>query len=275
MHPEISLLMANYNQSKFIKQAIESVLNQTYPNWELIIIDDASTDNSLEIIAPYLKDKRIKLIKHKKNQGYGAALKTAVKYSSTNILGRIDSDDALHKNAVEIMIKAHKDHPNYGFIYSTYYNCDENLKIEKIVTWPGQIKQGETNIKKNCISHFSTFKKTAYKKTEGFVSYQKKSVDRDISYKIEEVTKLKYIDKPLYFYRRNENGISQGQGIKERPIYKTLAIYNAYLRRINTNIPNISRNEMAKKLLMARDHCLKINKPKVAKQFYKYYSSLP
>ena len=65
-----SVLIANYNNAKYIKKAIESVLKQTYKNWEIVIVDDASTDNSLEVIRPYLKDKRIKLVKHKENQGW-------------------------------------------------------------------------------------------------------------------------------------------------------------------------------------------------------------
>ena len=57
-----SILMANYNNSDNIEEAIQSVISQTYQHWKLIFVDDASTDNSIEIIKPYLKDNRIKLI---------------------------------------------------------------------------------------------------------------------------------------------------------------------------------------------------------------------
>ena len=60
-----SILMANYNNSRFIEEAIESVLTQSYQYWELIIVDDYSTDNSIEIINKFLDDKRIKLYLHK------------------------------------------------------------------------------------------------------------------------------------------------------------------------------------------------------------------
>ena len=65
----ISIIMPNYNGEKFIRESLESVLNQTYKNWELLIIDDCSKDKSTEIIKTHYKDKRIKLIELKENKG--------------------------------------------------------------------------------------------------------------------------------------------------------------------------------------------------------------
>ena len=104
--------MTNYNYSKYIMEAIESVLEQTSPEWELIIVDDASADRSIEIIEPYLKDERIKLVKHENTQGYAASLITAFENSTAEIIGIIDSDDVLHKDAVKIMIKGQNLHNN-------------------------------------------------------------------------------------------------------------------------------------------------------------------
>ena len=74
--------MASYGNDRYIEVAIKSVLFQTYPYWELLIVDDCSTDNSNEIAEKYLNDNRIKLIHHKFNQGYGGALKTAAENAS-------------------------------------------------------------------------------------------------------------------------------------------------------------------------------------------------
>ena len=75
-----SILMATYNNANYIETAIKSVINQTYLNWELIIVNDASTDNSIKIIEPFLKDKRIQLIILSKNQGvgYGTAIQRKI-----------------------------------------------------------------------------------------------------------------------------------------------------------------------------------------------------
>jgi len=64
MNPKISILMANYNNDKYISEAIESVVNQTYQNWELIIIDDSSTDSSVKLINKFLNNKKIKFYKN-------------------------------------------------------------------------------------------------------------------------------------------------------------------------------------------------------------------
>ena len=127
--PLFSVIMPNYNKGKYIKEAIESVLAQTYPNWELVIVDDASTDNSLEVINTFLNNENIKLIKNADNKGVGYTAKLAVEHSSGEIIGTLDSDDVLVEDALMVMVNEHKAYPEYGLIYSNHYNCDKDLKI--------------------------------------------------------------------------------------------------------------------------------------------------
>ena len=87
-----SILMANYNNEKYIVDAIESVLSQSYQYWELIIVDDCSTDKSIERINPFLTDKRIKLIRNGINKGYGGALKTGLSSCQYPLICYTDSD---------------------------------------------------------------------------------------------------------------------------------------------------------------------------------------
>lgn len=239
-----SILMANYNNADYITEAIESVISQTYPHWKLIIVDDVSTDNSIEKITPFLKDRRIKLIVHKKNTGYGGSLRTAADNASNTILAVLDSDDKLHENALEIMAQAYIDNPDYGFIYSTYWICDSNLKNSKVAKWIEALKPNETNLQKIKISHFKTFRRDIYLKTKGFDLNQKRAVDKDIIFKLEEKTKLKFINKPLYYYRQHEKGISQGNGGFEAGIYYYIAKLKAYRRRLNIDIPNLKKKDL-------------------------------
>jgi len=76
--PKFSVLMANYNNSKYIAETIQSVLDQKFKDWELVIVDDCSTDNSIKVIKPYLKDVRIRLLKNKVNIGYIGTLKRLI-----------------------------------------------------------------------------------------------------------------------------------------------------------------------------------------------------
>ncbi len=239
-----SILMANYNNAPYIEEAIQSVISQTYPHWKLIIVDDASTDNSIEIIKPYLKDNRIKLIIHKKNLGYGGALKTAADNALNMVLAIFDSDDKLHESALEVIVKAYKNNPEYGFIYSTYWVCDSNLRNPQIAKWVGPIEPNKTNLHKIKVSHLKTFRKDVYRKTKGFDPNQKSAVDKDIIFKLEEVSKLKFIDKPLYYYRSHEQGISQGKSQFKAEVYYYIAKLKAFKRRLNTNIPNLTKKEL-------------------------------
>ena len=239
-----SILMANNNNASYIEEAIESVISQTYPNWELIIVDDSSKDNSKEVINKFLKNDRIKLLIHKRNQGYAASLRTAADNSSNNVLAILDADDRLHPKALEVMAKAYRDNPNYGFIYSTMWDCDAELKNCHVNDWIGPTIPDRSNIFKISISHFKTFTKNAYLKTNGFDPKQKKGVDKDIIFKLEEVTNLKYIDQPLYYYRMHIGGISQSKKHFKSDYFYYYAKLKAYKRRQDTRIPNLSKDEI-------------------------------
>jgi len=98
----VSIVTPSYNSEQFIASTITSVINQTYNNWELIIVDDASKDNTCNIISEFSKkDKRIKLIKQSKNFGAGVARNTAIKAAQGNYIAFLDSDDIWKSNKLE------------------------------------------------------------------------------------------------------------------------------------------------------------------------------
>lgn len=97
----ITIITTSYNYAEYISQTIESVLAQTFSDWELIIVDDASRDNSVEIIKKYCDDKRIKLICHDKNKGLKESIKTALKYAKGEWIAFVESDDSIVSDALE------------------------------------------------------------------------------------------------------------------------------------------------------------------------------
>ncbi|MBW2996480.1 glycosyltransferase [Candidatus Woesearchaeota archaeon] len=265
--PLFSILMANYNSARYIKQAIESVLNQTYSNWELIIVDDASTDNSLEIIKPYLKDKRIKLIKLKRNLGPGGAKKICADNASGEIFGILDSDDYLDKNALKIMVKEYNKNKDYGVICSIYYKFYEDSGIQEIDKVRKVSEPQKSYLEGSGISHFSTFKKQAYNKTKGFDPEVGRADDKDLFYKFEEAfIKSKFIEKPLYYYRMHNK--AKENSVKKIRYYGTLAKYKAYQRRENMkNIYNLSKKEISSLLSNEVKNLINQRNLKVAKDF--------
>jgi glycosyltransferase involved in cell wall biosynthesis len=242
---KFSVVVANYNNGKYLPALIESVQKQTYVNWELVIADDCSTDNSLEIIALFLSDERIKVISHKQNQGAGAAFRTATENSTGPIIGMLGADDALPPNAIAEMVNAHLACPQASFIYSTHFECDSELKVIDEKGFFGQgIPKGKSQIHQIYATNFATFKKEAYLKTEGFNPKLKRAVDQDLFLKLEEVGEVVFIDKPLYYYRRHAGGISQEGNSEKARMFHIMAMYHAYQRRKKTGFINLTKDEM-------------------------------
>jgi glycosyltransferase involved in cell wall biosynthesis len=127
---QFSILMANHNNARFIDEAIQSVLDQTFGDWELVIVDDASVDDSVERIRKYLKDARIRLYRKERNEGYTKALIFGLTKVSSGIVGILDSDDALTINAIE---KAHAVHT-------------QNPEIRKQLAWTSASNMQKTGI---------------------------------------------------------------------------------------------------------------------------------
>jgi glycosyltransferase involved in cell wall biosynthesis len=263
-HPKFSLLMANYNNSKYIAEAISSVLNQNLKDWELIIVDDASTDDSVEKIRLFLKDKRIRFFKNKVNKGYVNTLNMMVYESRAEIFGILDSDDALAENALKEIYTAHISNPDCGFIYSQFMYCDPSLNPLQ-VGYCTPTPPEDTNLRKHYACAFRTFKKRDYFKTEGFDKEIVSAEDKDIIYKMEEVTNLFFVNKVLYKYRVLPDSQTH-EPEKYITAYKSLflAKIKAFERRLNSDIPNLTIREISKEVFRAIRFFLNKGKLKIA-----------
>lgn len=125
MNNLISIIVPSYNSSKFIAQTIDSVLAQTYQNWEMIIVDDKSPDNSNNIIKEfYQKDNRIKLIQLEKNSGPAIARNIGIKEAKGRYIAFLDSDDLWLPHKLETQVNFMKE-KNIPFTYSSYKLIDE------------------------------------------------------------------------------------------------------------------------------------------------------
>nr|WP_315174745.1 glycosyltransferase [uncultured Flavobacterium sp.] len=101
----VSIVMPSYNSAKFIEKSIDSVLNQTYKNWELLVIDDCSPDNSLELVKKYTQiDSRIKLITNEKNMGVAESRNRGLAEAKFSYVAFLDSDDVWDQNKLQIQV---------------------------------------------------------------------------------------------------------------------------------------------------------------------------
>lgn len=145
----VSIITPSYNSSQYIRRTIDSIRSQTYQNWELIIIDDCSTDSSREVIQHYVdQDSRIKLICLEENSGAAVARNTGIKHAIGRFIAFLDSDDTWHPEKLEkqlhFMLKN-----DYAFTYSQYHQVNENGDLVGELNFP--MRTNHHKLLKTCI----------------------------------------------------------------------------------------------------------------------------
>lgn len=127
--PLVSVVMPTYNRVDLLPRAIESILHQTFTDFEFVIVDDGSTDNSVELIRAYQTvDKRIKLIQNEKNCGISCARNRGMDAARGKYLAIMDSDDYSEPNRLEKSLAFFKKHPDYTAVNSIYYEMGREAK---------------------------------------------------------------------------------------------------------------------------------------------------
>jgi glycosyltransferase involved in cell wall biosynthesis len=129
--PVFTVLVPTYNQAKYISFALDSLINQTYQNWEAVVVNDGSTDQTQEIIASYAKkDQRIRII-NKENGGAGSALNEGLKNARGRWICWLSSDDLFEPDKLEVHLRAMQDNPDIRFFHTNYYVLDGQINCRK------------------------------------------------------------------------------------------------------------------------------------------------
>lgn len=137
----VSIIMPSWNTAKFIAESIQCVIDQTYQNWELLIVDDCSTDNTDDVVEPFLKDARIIYIHNEKNSGAALTRNKAMREAQGEWIAFLDSDDLWMPGKLERQIKFMKEH-GYVLSYTEYEKIDEEDKpINIYVTGPDVVNK--------------------------------------------------------------------------------------------------------------------------------------
>lgn len=143
----VSIIMPNYNCEKFVYETVKSVIDQTYENWELLFVDDCSTDKSVEIVESF-NDSRIRILKNPKNSGAAISRNYALREAKGKWIAFLDSDDLWHREKLERQIKFMKDN-GYAFSYTFYDEIGEDgTPFNKEVKGPKRI--GKRKIFRYC-----------------------------------------------------------------------------------------------------------------------------
>lgn len=240
---KFSVLIANYNNGKFFKECYDSIIAQDYKNWEAIILDDASTDDSVEVIKKLTgSDERFKIYRNEENSGVGITKSKLIELAAGDICGFVDPDDAITPNALSSSIKIFQKQQNVVLTYSKFAKCDENLKILEVPKIAQQVINNSPYFF-NCpvnIVHFVCFRKEIYNQTEKMNTVMKIAEDQDLYLKMYEKGKVKFINETNYLYRLHSGGISQNDNKPKSREYFAKVIFNTMKRRklssINGNV---------------------------------------
>jgi glycosyltransferase involved in cell wall biosynthesis len=239
--PVISVILPVYNGGSYLRQSLASVLSQSLTNFELLIMDDCSTDNSLNYLES-LNDSRITVIKNEKNQGLFKNLNQLVQLSKAPLVKLWAQDDIMFVDCLNEFVNFHALHPNIGFSYSKVIVIDENAEILhgeqkdetpevvpfkthlKIACFTGSIAGNIANV---CLN------KAAFLKTSLFREDMKISGDFDMWVKLSKLSDIGFIKKPLIKLRAHKGQLSRQEEYYILHVKEDVEVYNNLLYGLN------------------------------------------
>lgn len=212
MNELVSIIMPSYNTGKYIAESIRSVQQQTYENWELIIVDDCSTDNTNEVVKPYLKDQRIRYLKNEKNSGAAVSRNRALREAEGRWIAFLDSDDLWMPEKLEKQVRFMEEH-NYSFSYTNYSEMNENGEtLGVMVTGPDCITR--SSMFNYCWPGCLTVMYDARKIGLIQIADIKKNNDYAMWLKVCRKSDCWLLNENLAWYRRGRSGSVSTQSIR-------------------------------------------------------------
>jgi glycosyltransferase involved in cell wall biosynthesis/uncharacterized radical SAM superfamily protein len=228
--PKLSVVMSVYNGEEYVESAIKSILTQTYHNYEFVIVDDASTDDTRKILKKF-DDPRIKIIKNFKNIGLTKSLNKGILATKGKFIARMDADDISLPHRLEKQIYFLDNNVEYALVGSSYYRINANGETCELI----DVLNDDKDIKKglrtqNWFGHGSVMmRRDAILEAGGYDEAFKYAQDYDLWLKLSENNKLANMEEPLYCWRCTESSITHKNGTEQRD-YANFAIAESQKR---------------------------------------------
>lgn len=208
----ISVIIPAYNASKTIYKTLDSLLEQTRSDFEVLIIDDGSVDNTYDVCTAYTKEKNFKVIKHK-NKGVSAARNLGINNANGDYLLFMDADDFISKSAINEIYKHLEEKNDSDIVFFNY--CIKNQNEEIPVSYLGELVKDKiiTNIMKGDVRGFvwnKVFRKSFIQKNNLFFSENLKYCE-DEEFLLDSIwlsNKISYLNAHLYYYVQHENSFT-------------------------------------------------------------------
>lgn len=264
LNPRVSVLMSIYNGEKYLCESIDNILNQTFTDFEFLIIDDGSTDRTLEILQDY-NDPRIRIITNKKNIGLAKSLNEGLKIAKGKYIARQDSGDISHPERLAKQYYFLENNKEYGLVGSWTEVIDGNNN--HIQYWK---QESEPELIfyilsfRNCLTHTSVmFKRDFVIELNGYNERFKKSQDYELWYRISRKKKIYVIPEYLVKWRRVGEGVS----------IKCKSEQGYYAKRVPLENLKISENLLDYLLNISGEKSF-LEKIKLFRELYKFHINI-
>ena len=254
--------MAVYNGDRYLKEAIESVLNQTFTDFEFIIVNDGSTDSSLSIIKSY-SDHRIVLINNEENQGLIFSLNRAIKSSKGKYLARMDADDICIADRFRLQYEYLETNPGIGVLGSSYYSFDETSRNLNIAhAGSDRIKTFLLFSATFCHPTLMIRKSILEKNHLLFLEEAKHAEDYDLWTRMALLTNFENLPFPLLNYRQHQSQVSKAYSSVQSENSKI--IREKYLTNLNFSFNQenliVHQRIASNQFITSKVHLLEIEK---------------
>ncbi len=232
--PQVTVLLSVYNAERYLAEAIESILKQTFTDFEFVIINDGSTDRSLQILQQYVQlDNRIRLVS-RENRGLVTTLNEGVKLAKAPYIARMDADDISYPDRLSYQVEFLKEHPDYVAIGSKVQLIDEDgdpLRLFSLETSHQDIDSAHLRGEGGAIAHPAVmFRKDKFNAVGHYRSEYIHSEDLDLWLRMAEVGKLGNLPTLLLDYRQHLQSIGH-QNRDEQIASANKAVNDALARR--------------------------------------------
>lgn len=208
--PKVSIITPCYNSEEFIAETIESIQAQTFIDWELLITDDCSKDNTLEILRSYAdNDSRIKIFQLKKNSGAGVARNNSIEQAKGRYIAFCDSDDRWYPEKLEKQIAFMRE-KDCAFSYTSYLTCTGDGRVSGIIVCP-KIETFKNNMRDSKIGCLTAMYDTE-KVGKVYLPLIRKRQDWGLTMRVLQKCNRAYgMKEPLALYRLREGSISSNK----------------------------------------------------------------
>ena len=233
--PTISVIMSVYNEEATIAEAIESVIAQTYTDWEFIIINDCSTDRTLEILKRYARQQdRIRILENRHNLGLAASLNKGIKAAQGKYIARMDGDDVSYRERLEKQVAFMKDNPIVDVLGAGAELIDENGKTLAYTNLPETHDKLSANIHKICPFFHSSviMRKEFLEQSGGYNDRFRRCQDFDLWSRMCRQATFHNLQEPLIRYQTNSYKSSLKNLLYGQYVYMRSARYSGKILQV-------------------------------------------